>query len=254
MTRWHAGVLVAATIVLAALSGRNAVVRASSRGSLEVVRQTRFLTKANRPVSETAPSRSGGFVAQLCAGAARLTRLRCPSDVRSGPVAPPPADDLAASLPNLRLNIVLGAMQNVVVSGTGVDSLGAFQEPWATFKIVSTAANQSIPQPAEDPYGLPVPAPGMSFDEIPHANGLFQGIIENGCLGTPATFDLTLDSSVYRVSSGAVFGQVHLVDAVNGPGYYTFRYTVRASDEAGNVSDFVFSGDANAFCTAKSGF
>ena len=145
-------------------------------------------------------------------------------------------------------------MQNVVVSGTGVDSLGAFQEPWATFKIVSTAADHSIPQPADDPYGLPVPAPGTSFDEIPHANALFQGIIENGCLGTPATFDLTLDSSVFRISSRAVFGQVHLVDSVSGPGYYTFRYTVRASDEVGNVSDFVFSGDANAYRTAKSGF
>ena len=141
-----------------------------------------------------------------------------------------------AALPNLRLDIVLRAMQNVVVSGTGVDSLGAFQEPWATFKIVSTAANHSIPQPAGDPYGLPVPAPGASFDEIPHANGLFQGIIENGCLGTPANFDLTLDSSVVRISSGAVFGQVHVIDAVGGPGYYTFIYTVRAWRSAASAT------------------
>ena len=75
----------------------------------------------------------------------------------------------------------------------------------------------------------------------------------NGCTGVPATFDLTLDSSVYRISTGVVFGSVHLVDEVEGWGYYNFEYTIRARDENGNVSDFIFSGDADSFCTGQAG-
>jgi hypothetical protein len=159
---------------------------------------------------------------------------------------------ITAGLKHLRLNIILKEMQNVVVSGSGVDSLGAFQEPWATFKIVSTAADDSIPAAADAPFGLPVPAPGDTWSDIPHANGLFQGIIENGCMGAPAAFDLTLDSSVFRPSTGVVFGDVHLVDGVDGHGYYNFKYTITAEDEDGNVSDFIFSGDADSFCTSQS--
>jgi hypothetical protein len=76
----------------------------------------------------------------------------------------------------------------------------------------------------------------------------------NGCVGTPAAFDLTLDSTVFRTSTSEVFGQVHLVDEVNGHGYYNFMYTIRAMDEEANVSDFVFSGDADAFCTHQASF
>jgi hypothetical protein len=101
---------------------------------------------------------------------------------------------------------------------------------------------------------LPVPAAGDTWSDIPHANGLFQGIIVNGCLGPAATFDLTLDSSIYRISTGQTFGGVHLADTVEGHGFHNFKYTIRATDEAGNVSDFVFSGDADSYCTWQSNF
>ena len=142
-----------------------------------------------------------------------------------------------------------------MVEGSGVDSLGANQDPWATFKIVSAAANVSIPTPAAPAYALPVPLPGDDpWIDIPEPNALFQGIIWNGCVGIPATFDLTLDSSIYRISTGEVFGSVHLVDEVEGHGYYNFKYTIRATDEDGNVSDFVFSGDADSVCTTQANF
>jgi hypothetical protein len=97
-----------------------------------------------------------------------------------------------------------------------------------------------------------LPPPGQTWGPIPNANGLFQGVIENGCVGPAATFDLTLDSSVYRPSNSKIFGAVHLTDAVQGHGYYKFTYTIRATDESGHVSDFEFSGDANAYCSASS--
>jgi hypothetical protein len=46
-------------------------------------------------------------------------------------------------------------------------------------------------------------------------------------VGIPATFDLTLDSSIFRISTG---------------------------DEDGNVSNFVFSGDADSICTTQANF
>ena len=185
---------------------------------------------------------------QACSSKTRAG-IRCPPTPQAGPATA--VDDFTANLPHLRLNIIWRQMRNVVVSGDGVGSLGAFQESWATFKIESANADVSIPALAADPYALPVPLPGQTWMSGPYANGLFQGIIHNGCLG-PATFDLTLDSSVFRVSTGATFGDVHLIDAVDSPGYYNFSYTIRATDEAGNVSDFIFSGDADAFCTSES--
>lgn len=187
---------------------------------------------------------------KLCALAAGRSPVRCPSGVIDAGAS----DQIAANLPHLRLNIILRDTSNVVVSGSGVDSLGPFQEPYADFEIESTTATVSIPTAADGPFGLPVPAPGDTWSDQQFANGLFQGIIENGCLGSPATFDLTLDSSIFRTSTSETFGSVHLADSVQGPGYYNFKYTIRATDESGNVSDFVFSGDADSYCTSQSNF
>ena len=151
----------------------------------------------------------------------------------------------------MRLNIIIWEMQNVVVSGSGVDSLGLFNEHWTTIKIGSSAADDSLPEPG-DKYDLALPYPGeTAVFPSTHSITLYRGIIENGCVGTPATFDLTLDSSVWRFGSGEVFGEVHLVDEVEGHGYYNFEYTIRATDEDGNVSDFIFRGDADSFCTSQ---
>ena len=222
---------------------------ANSPGTI-AARPGGFLTESGRRAPSSVDDRAGGLVDKLCARATGRSPVRCPSGA-SGAGA---SDEIAANLPHLRLNIILREMRNVVVSGSGVASLGLLQDPWATFKIESTTATVSIPTAADPPFGLPVPAPGETWSDIPHANALFQGIIENGCLGPPATFDLTLDSSIYRINTGETFGSVHLADSVQGHGYYNFKYTIRATDETGNVSDFVFSGDADSYCTSQSNF
>jgi hypothetical protein len=209
-----------------------------------------FITESERRVPSEVDSQGVGLGSALCARASRNSPRRCPSAVKGAPGFP--SSKISAGLPHLRLNILLKEMKNVVVAGSGVDSLGIFQEPWATWKISSAAADVSIPAPAESGFGLPLPPPGETFGEAPYANGLFQGIIHNGCLGAAASFDLKLDSTVIRSSTSEVLGQVHLEDAVNGPGFYTWAYVLRATDEAGNVSDFKFSGDADAYCTTDS--
>ena len=188
----------------------------------------------------------------LCAIAGRSTRIPCPRPLSYTPSRL----GFTADLPHLRLTIIVREMQNIVVSGAGVDSAGFGQEPWVFWQIQSQAADVSIPDPSgETPYNaLPAPPPGDTWD-VPHANGLYQGIIEHGCVGAPgATFDVTLDSWVARLTDNVSMGSVHLTDDVQGHGYYTFSYTLRATDDAGNVSDFVISGDANAFCVGKPHF
>jgi len=210
-----------------------------------------FISKSDTRSPGIVESKSDGLVHILCARAMRDIKLACPPRVDGSASS---IDDITtAGLRHLRLNIILREMSNIVVSGSGVDSLGSFQEPWADFKITSTAADTSIPAPDEPAYGLPAPPPGDTW-QLPagdHALGLFQGIIENGCVGSPASFDLTLDSSVYRISTEENFGSVHLLDTVEGHGYYNFKYTIRATDEEGNISDFVISGDADSYCTAQ---
>ena len=249
MSRYNSIFFLAASVMLAGLSTHEGVAQNSSVTLTS--KPAGFLTRSDRRAHTVIDSDASALVDSLCARAARDSRQKCPSSLKGGAGSPGP-DEITAGLPHLRLNIILREMRNVVVSGSGVDSLGALQEPWATFKIVSSSADDSIPAPADPPYGLPVPAPGDTWSDIPHANGLFQGIIVNGCVGPAATFDLTLDSSIFRISTNENFGDVHLVDAVDGHGYYNFKYTIRATDEVGNVSDFVFSGDADSFCTSQS--
>jgi hypothetical protein len=254
MTRYHRAVALAACVLLFALSVHHVTARASDSPAQKTAQPGGFVTESNRRARTVVASGSDGLVDRLCDGAAREFAHRCPPGAKDVSDSPGPVDEVTAGLPHLRLNIVLREMRNVVVSGSGVDSLGILQEPWATFKIESIAASDSIPEPADGPYALPVPPPDDTWSDIPHANALFQGIIENGCIGAPATFDLTLESSIVRASTGDVLGTVHLVDTVQGYGYYNFEYAIRATDENGNVSDFAFSGDADAYCTSEPAF
>ncbi len=225
---------------------------ASARTSL-AIKQTEskgFLTQVKAHSLKFALS-SSSLTGYLCDRVSRNSGLRCPESIHggvsSGHGGP---DELSAGLPHLRLNIILQEMQNIPVSGGGIDTLGAFQEPWATWKFSSTAADQSIPGLMEDGFGLPVPPPAETWP-VGNANGLFQGIIHNGCVGTPATFDVSLNSTVYRPSNSDIMGEVDLSDEVHGWGDYVFKYTIRAEDQDGNASNFVFSGIADAFCTGQ---
>ncbi|MFL6549780.1 MAG: hypothetical protein ACJ8OJ_13870 [Povalibacter sp.] len=207
-----------------------------------------FIGGATKRSPANVESGSGDLVARLCSEA-RTLKIKCPSTATAGPTGG--IDGVATNLPHLRLDIVLKDLQNVVVSGNGVDRIGEEGIPFVRIKIVSASADASNPDPAAVPYELSIPGPDSAWHNIDFANLLYRGVIENGCLG-PASFDLTLDSSIHRWNQVAEFGNVHLVDSVEGHGYYNFQYTLRATDEYGNVSDLIYSGDANAFCTGQS--
>ncbi len=250
MNKWNNILVLAAAAVISGISAQAGAAGATNSSLAVTARPAGFLTPSNRRAPRNVEARYGDLVERLCARATAHTGVSCPAGLNhfDGP------DVIGMYLPHLRLNIILREVHNIVVAGSGVDSLGANQDPWATFKIVSAAANVSIPTPAAPDFVLPAPLPSPLPSDVPEPNTLFQGIIWNGCVGVPATFDLTLDSSIYRISTGEVFGSVHLVDEVEGHGYYNFKYTIRATDEDGNVSDFVFSGDADSICTTQAGF
>ena len=139
-------------------------------------------------------------------------------------------------------------MENSIVSNGGVQqSEEVLDLVRASFKIESMATSDSLPAMADDPYFLPVPDAGDSWP-VTHNNALFQGIILNGCLSGTG-FDLTLESGIITVG-GEDFGDVSLADEVATHGFYGFRYSIRATDPDGGVSDFIFSGDAIAWCTS----
>lgn len=212
-----------------------------------------FITTSYRRAPGASGKSSADMINRLCAPTASRSENVCPPGLKGAPGFPDPNDDFSAELPHLRLNIVLWELQNIVVSGSGVDSSVSNDVSWVNFRIESSTADDAIPGPADPTPGSPLPPPGNTWSlSTPHT--IYQGIIENGCTGSPATFDLTLDSAVYRNNTSHEFGEVHLTDEVEGHGYYKFRYTIRATDEDGNVSDFVFSGDANAYCTSQSAF
>lgn len=161
---------------------------------------------------------------------------------------------LAAGLPHLRLDITLTEMENVVIAGSGVVG---YAYPRASVKIMSNAADSSSPAAAGPALEFPAPSSGHVWQLANNptfaasVNPLFVGVIENGCLGAPAMFDLTLDSTIELPNHGEVVGQVHLADTVFGPGHYNLEYTVRATDADGNVSDINFKGHAESYCTGQ---
>ncbi len=194
----------------------------------------------------------------LCRLAKRASGTPCPFTVRA-PAGPVAADDFAANLPHLRLAVILGEMEHVVVAGDGITSEDLFNEPWTLWLFQSANADVSLPTYGGEPVGLPLPPPGQTFPSPPFANGLFQAIVHNGCVGSPATFDVSLHGGVYQPADVAAFppvedeelGSVDLYDEIQGWGSYVWKYTVRASDGAGNVSDFVIDGTGHAWCSGN---
>jgi hypothetical protein len=211
------------------------------------------MTTRNRPIAFVAGAVLFALIAQANAAALITTRSNgflTPSTQLAPSAA---GGELSAGLPHLRLEIVLTEIENIAIAGNGVVSYGY---PQASVKIASNAADASVPAPAAAPLEFPAP----TSDHIWHLeqnatvyasiNPLYVGIIENGCLGAPAMFDLTLDGTI-ALPEGAVVGEVHLADSVFGSGYYDMEYTVRAADADGNVSDVVFRGHATSTCTSQ---
>ena len=143
---------------------------------------------------------------QLC-GAGTIRRTPpCPLTLTTVPTRrnfSPPSSE-GALLPHLRLDIILKQMENKVVSGQGVsiDQTDPIQLLYANWKIQSAAATLQLPGADSEGYGLPAPNPGEIWPVGPYANGLFQGIIIDGCSPT-TVFDVQLTSSIVK-NSGEV--------------------------------------------------
>jgi hypothetical protein len=68
---------------------------------------------------------------------------------------------------------------------------------------------------------MPAHKAGVSIHSSYLPATIYQGVIENGCAGTPATtFKLTLKSSIYHNTNvQEAFGEITLNEEVNGHGY-----------------------------------
>lgn len=185
---------------------------------------------------------------RICRSLAALARVPvCPGTLthRLGPVNFGPPEIVAGNLPHLKLDVILGSMENVLVSGAGVaiDQDDLLQFLYASWLIQSDDAD--VQRPDADGFGLPAPNPGQVWPAPPFASGLYQGIILNGCSNT-TVFDLALDSSI--IKDNDTLGSVQLSDTVVGNGFFVFAYSILASDAAG-TSNFSFRGDVRAYCT-----
>lgn len=159
----------------------------------------------------------------------------------------PPIDDEAAPLPaHLRVTFILQQMENEVVSGGGVGI-----PCWARWETHSSVATEEFEEGG--PFSLPAPGPGEVWP-VPHANGIYDALVEDGCGNTPL-FPVEFHSSVGEMEDIlAPYVQIGQFDAVDDTtlqpnGFWTFAYTIRATGTQGGVSDFKFRGIVSVTCT-----
>ena len=205
-----------------------------------------FLVEKYRDQLRAAPHEEDSWLSRLCDYSTREASTACP-DSLPAPSTFADLDTLTTGAPNLRLRIVLTSMQNTIVAGSGIDS-PSFEEALITWKFESLDADESIPALTAEPFGLFAPLPGTTIEAASnHANGLYQGLIINGCIGTPATYALTLNSEAIR-ANGDPLGAYTGSDEVVGWGWNGLDYSVHATDPEGNSSDFRVRGVAYADC------
>ncbi len=138
-------------------------------------------------------------------------------------------------------------MENKAISGGGIKQSDPFSKLVEVFWTFGSTAATILPQ--DYPIALPVPEPGQVWDNLDHANLLLAGVVQNGCSNS-TVIDVSMTSSV-GVVQGATFGEVELKDETVGHGFYTFRYKIRATGAEGEVSDFIFSGEAPVTCVGQ---
>jgi hypothetical protein len=149
-------------------------------------------------------------------------------------------DDIATELPpHLRVTFALTEMSHDVVSGGGVQ--GTATVLWDAH---STAATKDC---CADPViqGAPDPGPPYSY---PWGLVIYDGLVYEGCGNTPV-FPISFDSWIEE--GVAVLGEFSATDTstIQPNGFWTFAYTIRATDSHGGVSDYTFRGTVSATCT-----
>lgn len=139
-------------------------------------------------------------------------------------------------------------MENEVVSGSGVDV-----PCWARWELHSPVATDEFQVDGSNLWSLPAPGPGEIWP-IPHANGIYDALVEDGCGNTPV-FPVQIESSVGEMenilSPYVQIGEFAAVDdkTLQPNGFWTFSYTIRATGTNGGVSDFKISGIVSVTCT-----
>lgn len=154
----------------------------------------------------------------------------------------PPIDDVPA---HLCVTFILQQMENEVVSGGGVET-----PCWARWETHSAVATEEFGEGG--PFSLPAPGPGEIWP-VPHANGIYDALVEDGCGNTPV-FPVEFHSSVGEMEDilapYVLIGQFDAVDdtTLQPNGFWTFSYTIRATGTQGGVSDFEFRGIVSITC------
>jgi hypothetical protein len=156
-----------------------------------------------------------------------------------------------ANLPNVRVSLLIQDIANVVVSGSGVDTIadngaGEVFVDWSTTGLPADEENGG-------PYGWGLPDPGETWENLSHPGGgggllVYDALVFGAC-GGPLSFHIAHTASIE--DNGLVIGQFDGSDnsTLDETGFYNVNYTARADDGMGNVSDFVFSGKVNVTCS-----
>jgi hypothetical protein len=232
--------LLALLLIALALSLTAAQAANNSNTSEQTGRNKPFLFPLRLPAmverSESIP-----LVSRLCDYIAGT--VRCPeSAVKNGTVVgySPIGDITTEPPPNLRVSFVLQQMENEVISGDGVDTF-----TWAFWETSSPIATEE----EGGPYALPAPGPDEIWD-IPHANQIYDAIVEDGCGSTPV-FPVQFDSWIEENDDDVLIGEFSATDnsTLQPNGFWNFAYTIRATGTNDGVSDFHFKGVVTVTCT-----
>jgi hypothetical protein len=156
-------------------------------------------------------------------------------------------DDIATELPpHLRVTFALTELFHDVVSGDGVQ-VKAFVK-WDPH---STAATEEDLGPGHIPPSY-VPGPEQLKNYAFYGVlVMYDGLVLEGCGNTPV-FPISFHSWIEEESEeGAVIGEFSATDnsTIQPNGFWTFAYTIRATDSHGGVSDYKFRGTVSALCT-----
>ena len=180
------------------------------------------------------PSKQLGF---LCASASRELRVSCPRGV-NGAVFPDPIDSYSAKLPHLKVVVVVDEVSVSAQSDYDLEVLNwKFDSP-----------DVSVSYPASD-------GGAVYWDSTdPDAPFVaYEAIVENGCVGSGTTVDISLDSQIIGAAPGeawwTVLGSVSLQDDIDGWGDYVWEAETVGVDYNDLPITAISGGYVDAFCT-----
>ncbi len=185
---------------------------------------------------------------QFCATSGRVS---CPPVVSSGgiPGGVWMPENFGYNYRNVRVSFYVDEISNEIVANGGADVVNTGFVSWLTSSSEADLENGG-------PYGWTLPGPGQTYSDFgPHGgpSGLliYDALVFNAC-GAFASFPVDHEATV--TESGATIGSFAGTDnsTIDSTGYYNLRYTIRAEDGDGGVSDFHIEGKVAAICSGQS--